>query len=79
MNKDYGTGIWNSIKRNAKEPIVYGSAAIGVGIGIYQANTVEGIQGSGIQQGAAGALTGGVIGMGLKHLGERPDGLPYWR
>lgn len=79
MNKDYGTGIWNSIKKVSTDPWVYGSAATGLAIGIYQANTVEGIQGSGIQQGAAGALTGSVIGMGLKHLGERPEGLPFWR
>lgn len=79
MNSNLATGIWNSVKRNTKEPYVYGSAAIGAGIGIYEANTVKGIQGDGIVMGALGAITGAVIGKGLKYLGERPEGLPFFR
>jgi hypothetical protein len=72
------TGIWNSVKRNVQDPWIMGSAAIGAGIGIYEAATVEGIQGDEIEMGAAGALTGAAIGMGLKYIGEQPIGLPLF-
>lgn len=75
MNNNFGTGIWN----NLKSPYVYGSIAIGAGIGVYEASAIKGIQGNEIELGALGAITGAVIGKGLKHLSERPDGLPFWR
>ena len=59
MNNNFGTGIWN----NLKNPYVYSSAAIGLGIGIYEASTIKGIQGNEIELGALGAITGAVIGI----------------
>ena len=75
MRSKFGTGIWNSIK----DPYIYGGAAIGAGIGIYEASTIKGIQGNEIELGALGAITGVVIGKGLRHLNDRPDGLRFWR
>jgi outer membrane lipoprotein SlyB len=75
MNNNFGTGIWN----NLKNPYVYSSAAIGAGIGVYEANTVPNIHGGSFELGALGAITGAVIGKGLKHISERPVGLPFWR
>ena len=75
MNNNFGTGIWN----NLKNPYVYSSVAIGTGIGVYEASTIKGIQGNEIELGALGAITGAVIGKGLKHISERPYGLPFWR
>ncbi|WGZ93372.1 MAG: hypothetical protein QJT81_16385 [Candidatus Thiothrix putei] len=75
MNNNFGTGIWNNLKNS----YVYGSAIIGTGIGVYEANTIPNIYGNSFELGALGAITGAVIGKGLKHLSERPVGLPFWR
>jgi outer membrane lipoprotein SlyB len=72
------TGIWNSVKQNATDPWVYGGATIGAGIGVYEANTVPNIEGSPIELGAIGMISGAAIGRGLKSLWNTPEGVPFF-
>lgn len=73
--KNYGTGVYNHIKKNA---FVYTGLAIGTSIGVYEANTIPNIEGSPIELGAIGMISGAAIGRGLKSLWNTPEGVPFF-
>ena len=73
--KKYGTGLYNNVKENSW---LYGGATIGAGIGVYEANTVPNIEGSPIELGAIGMISGAAIGRGLKSLWNTPEGVPFF-
>lgn len=69
----FTTGIWNSVK----DPWLYVPATIGTGIGVYESMKPN-VEGTPIELGGIGAISGAVIGKGLKSLWNTPEGVPFF-